>query len=108
MPIEFVGRTAPTLDNNQGKVDAPARTHSDTALSDSAKPLSGNSDTVHITPMAEKLQNLEKSLAQIPVVNAQHVARIQNALASNQYATDPQRVAEKLVDFERNLAQALR
>ena len=59
-------------------------------------------DTVTFTNAAAQLQQLEKSLADQPIVNTQRVAEVQNALNSGHKA-DPALVADKMLSFETGL-----
>ena len=57
-------------------------------------------DQVTLTDTAAKLQKLEKELSNIPVVDRERVASLQKAIASGEYKVNPEKTAEKLVQFE--------
>ncbi|MGS2724151.1 flagellar biosynthesis anti-sigma factor FlgM [Porticoccus sp. GXU_MW_L64] len=61
------------------------------------------SDTVTVTNQAARLQELEQSLANTPVVDSARVAELREAIASGSYQPDPQRIADKLSQLERKL-----
>lgn len=61
-------------------------------------------DTVHLTDSARKLQEMEKALAEAPVVDSKRVDAIKQALASGTYEIDAERIAEKLLQMEKDLS----
>jgi negative regulator of flagellin synthesis FlgM len=60
----------------------------------------GLGDTVSITDMAARLSSLEKKLASQPDVDQAHVNRVRDAISRGEYRIDPDRVADKMMDFE--------
>ncbi|GAB4290707.1 MAG: flagellar biosynthesis anti-sigma factor FlgM [Thiohalomonadaceae bacterium] len=60
-------------------------------------------DTVSLTDTAARLRDLENSLAKLPVIDSQRVEGIQQAIANGSYEVDSNRVAEKMLRFERDL-----
>ncbi|MDO9372103.1 MAG: flagellar biosynthesis anti-sigma factor FlgM [Gammaproteobacteria bacterium] len=58
------------------------------------------SDTVSLTEAGTRVKELQDRVAAVPVVNAQRVQEIKQALASGTHAIDPARIADKLVRFE--------
>lgn len=61
---------------------------------------SAQADTVHLTDMASRLKSLEQKLANQPDIDQSHVDRVRDALSRGQYQIDPDRVADKMMDFE--------
>lgn len=49
------------------------------------------------------LREMTKAVADIPVVDAQRVALVRKALLEGSYKVDPERVAGKLIQFEKTL-----
>jgi negative regulator of flagellin synthesis FlgM len=60
-------------------------------------------DTVTLTDSARSLQKIEEAVAKAPVVDAQKVAAVKQAIGSGTYKIDAGRVAGKLLKFERGL-----
>ncbi len=60
-------------------------------------------ETVTVTHAAENLRQMEKAVADIPVVDAQRVALVRKALLEGTYKVDPERIASKLIQFEKTL-----
>ncbi len=62
------------------------------------------SDQVTLTPEARQLKALEEKVNDLPVVDSDRVSAIRAALASGSYEIDTQRIAGKLMSFERALS----
>jgi negative regulator of flagellin synthesis FlgM len=60
-------------------------------------------DHVTLTDSARSLQKIEEAVAKTPVVNAQKVAAVKQAIGAGTYKIDAGRVAGKLLKFERGL-----
>ena len=60
-------------------------------------------DTVRLTDEARQLQELERTLESLPVVDEQRVADVKEAISSGQYTVDAESVAEKMLRIERGL-----
>ncbi|MBA3581967.1 MAG: flagellar biosynthesis anti-sigma factor FlgM [Gammaproteobacteria bacterium] len=58
------------------------------------------SDELVLTDSAKRLQQLEQTLAQIPVVDTAKVDSIKQALADGSYRVDADKIANKLLDME--------
>ena len=61
-------------------------------------------DTVSLTDTATRMRSLENTLANLPVVDSQRVEDIQRAIASGDFEIDAERLAGKMIHFERQLA----
>ncbi len=57
-------------------------------------------DRFDMTGSAGKLLELEARIAQMPIVDAQKVEAVQNALATGSFTIDPQTAAEKMLAME--------
>lgn len=60
-------------------------------------------DTVSLTDVQTRVQELTSKLDQVPVVDAQRVEAVRNALADGSHVMDTARAADKLVRLEREL-----
>jgi negative regulator of flagellin synthesis FlgM len=60
-------------------------------------------DHVTLTDSARSLQKIEEAVARTPVVNHEKVAAVKQAISSGTYKIDANRVAGKLLKFERGL-----
>jgi negative regulator of flagellin synthesis FlgM len=67
-------------------------------------PVSKSRDTVTLTDSARQLQKLEEAIAKAPVINAETVQAVKDALARGSIAVDAERVADKMLQFERDLS----
>lgn len=93
---------------NSGKTQSSSDRHVQNIKRDNAKNTENSaasstasaSDKVSLTDTASKLKALEKQLASEPEVNEQRVSDVSDAVKSGQYKVDPERVANKMMDFE--------
>lgn len=75
--------------------------HRDGKSSDSSSTSNtGSGDTVSLTDMASRLKSLEQKLTSQPEVDQAHINRVRDAISSGEYRIDPERVADKMMDFE--------
>jgi negative regulator of flagellin synthesis FlgM len=61
-------------------------------------------ETVTVTETARQLQKLEEAVARTPVTNAEKVQAVKDALARDTFTVDAERVADKMLQFERDLS----
>ena len=61
-----------------------------------------NQDSVSLTNMAERLQRLESNLAQHSEVDQTRVENIKDSMSRGEYKVNPERVADKMMDFEKD------
>lgn len=62
-------------------------------------------DSVQITDTASHLVTAEQALSDVPVVNSGRLAGISNSLSAGTYRISPERIANKLLQFERLLPE---
>ena len=67
------------------------------AFSTSASP---GADKISLTDTAARLKALEHQLAQQPEIDNSLVNNVQDAISNGSYKVDPERVANKMMDFE--------
>lgn len=82
-----------------GHANAAPRNDTANVTGEPGKTKSG--DTVSLTGTAQHLRQLEHSLAQQPVVDAQRVEAVKRAIDNGTYQIDPSRIASKMIDLER-------
>jgi len=75
----------------------------DKSQSDQASVASQTGDHVTLTTSARSLQKLSEAIAQAPVVNADKVASVKQAVNNGTYQVDSGRVADKMLQFEKGL-----
>jgi negative regulator of flagellin synthesis FlgM len=61
-------------------------------------------DSVSVSDSAVLLQKLEEAVTNAPATDSGRVEQIKQALANGEYSVDAQRVADKILKFERDLA----
>lgn len=102
MAIEINGNPASQAPRTgEGQTVQVARNEPSAAQQESGRPTS--LDTVSLTDTAAMMQKLDAVMVSLPVVDAQRVDGIQKTIANGQFEVDPQRVADKLVNFENAL-----
>lgn len=90
-----VNTIGPAPDSGQPRAAAPQRPASaGTAV-----------EQVEISPLSAKLQQVEASLGNEPVVNAQRVAEIKQAIAEGRFKVDPERIADGLLKSVREMLE---
>lgn len=60
----------------------------------------GTGDTVSLTDMASRLKSLESKLESQPAVDQSRVDKVREAISRGEYRVNPERVADKMMDFE--------
>jgi negative regulator of flagellin synthesis FlgM len=75
----------------------------DKSQSDATNVASQTGDHVTLTTSARSLQKLSEAIAQAPVVNADKVASVKQAVSNGSYQVDSRRVADKMLQFEKGL-----
>lgn len=83
-----------------------AKSASKTTLEAKLQPvnLAADEDTVNITGKAQDIKRAMDSIASTPVVDEKRVATLKAAIAAGQYAIDPDRIAQKMLQQETQLA----
>ena len=78
------------------------RVSSQTSTKSSPVSSSGNgADKVSLTSTAARLKDIERQLAGEPPVDSARVNEMKSAIAKGEYDIDTDRVADKLLNFER-------
>jgi negative regulator of flagellin synthesis FlgM len=72
-----------------------ARTDSNTA--------SLSPDSVNLTGTALRVKSLEDQIERLPIVDIKKVEQIQNAINDGSFEFNPERIAEKMIKFEKDL-----
>lgn len=100
MPINNVtgASTAQTQRATEGSRVEVARTEPTVEQQETGT--SSAADSVSLTDTAARLQKLETTIAELPVVDSQRVEELRSAIANGEYEANPARIAEKLINFE--------
>lgn len=62
-----------------------------------------SSDTVNITSEANKIRELQSSLANVPDIDLEKVEAIKQEIANGNYPIDHERIASNLLELEKSL-----
>ncbi|WP_018692590.1 flagellar biosynthesis anti-sigma factor FlgM [Algicola sagamiensis] len=66
-------------------------------------PSAPRQDSVSLTPNAQQLTKLQQKANDAPTVNQEKVANIKKAIAEGNYSINPERLAAKIAQFEKDL-----
>ena len=92
-----------TSRNNMSDSTAATSAGAGSAAAGSA---AAGADQVDITGAASELASAEQNLSAVPVVNEAKVSSIRSAVEAGTYRIQPQKIADKLVDYERGMPDA--
>ena len=104
MPIEITGQPGNSvIGKNSGQASGADVTNVGTNPTQQQETgPSSTQDTVSLTQTASQLQQLENTIADLPVVDTQRVESIRQSIASGSFEIDSARVADKLLNFEQS------
>lgn len=91
-----VNTVGPAPDSGQPRAAAPQR---------AAAATSNVAEQVAISPLSAKLQEIDSRLASEPVVNAQRVAEIKQAIAEGRFKVDAEKIADGLLKSVREMLE---
>ena len=105
MSIEINGLNSP---RTQGSDPSQASSQAEATGSQTPQPAetSRPADTVKLTDAAQQLNRLESQIREQPVVDAQRVDQVRQAVEDGTYQVDARGVAQKLMQFEAYLPNA--
>ncbi|HKK06341.1 MAG TPA: flagellar biosynthesis anti-sigma factor FlgM [Gammaproteobacteria bacterium] len=91
--------------NNSGATQDSDDEGNSAQTADEATPAgtSRESHTIRLTDIAARLKELEQSLANQPFIDRQRVEGVRRALFNGAYTIDAERVAGKIIAFEKAL-----
>lgn len=104
MTDKISGFSRSPLDVSQSKAGTPVKTDR-AGEGKSAPETPGAGDAVSITAAALTLKRAEASLSAMPEVDAGRVETVRQQVDAGTYHIDPENLADKLVQFERELLQ---
>jgi negative regulator of flagellin synthesis FlgM len=94
------------VSSNQPASAAASTAGQRAAASPSPTPGSASAtDSVRITDTASHLVTAEQGLSDVPVINPDRVAKASDSLAAGTYKVSPERIANKLLQFEQLLPE---
>lgn len=103
MTQKIDGGTPVVRPADTGNTSATAR-----AGSEHSQPVAATSaaDSVRLTGEAESLQALERELGSVPAgIDLARVNALRNSIADGSYQVDPQRIATRMLELDRDLSK---
>jgi negative regulator of flagellin synthesis FlgM len=83
---------------------SPSRTESKTAeRSDSASEAKNSRDSVSLSQQGKAMGQLHQSMASEPSFDSAKVAAIKEAIANGSYQVDPEKLADNMIKYEKEL-----
>jgi negative regulator of flagellin synthesis FlgM len=98
--ITGYGTTQPAV--TQGSRSNALETQGEAAKAANTPPAAA-ADSVRLTDSARQLQKLADAIANVPVADEARVAAIKEAIAQNVYQVNPEKIADKLLQSDREL-----
>jgi len=89
---------------DSGSSRSVERLRQSAAVPSATAPVAKPADSVNITDTARRLAALQETVAGMPEIDAGRVAALTQAIEQGQYAADPNKIAERLLQLERDLA----
>ena len=60
-------------------------------------------DSVSLTGMSQRVKAMEEQIARLPIIDTQKVEQVRTAINNGTYEFNSERIAEKMIKFEREL-----
>lgn len=97
MAIEILGYPSRPIKDNLETAGAAGSTAGKAATATEA---GASGDQVSLTSSAALLKELEREIAQLPVVDTRRVEDVQRSLATGTFKVNPPQIADKLMQLE--------
>ncbi len=104
MTMHVKGTDASAVDAGGSRAVDPVRASAPAASATTAG--AGQADSLSISGSARSLANLQAAIAGTPEINVGHVERVSKAIESGQYAVNAARIADRMLQLERDLSAA--
>ena len=95
-------RPTDTAGARRSEAAKPASSQGQSRTAEAGKP-AASSDTVSITQSGLLMSRLEELVQRTPIVDADRVAALKDAISSGTYEIDDRRIADRLLKVEREL-----
>lgn len=100
MSINIKGATGKPSQSSRNKVGA-----SGNGIKSGAGGVAQNStnDSVDLTKTATQIQQIEQSLASIPIVDNSKVKAVSESIEQGQYQINEEKIADRIIDIEKDI-----
>lgn len=96
-PHSTLNQTRKLQNQDKRKAEIPTHSNNETSLS------SPTGSNVRLTKTAAHLKDIEKRLVNESAIDSERVQHVKTELASGKYSVDSDRVADKMIEFEKLL-----
>lgn len=91
---------------NITNIDASAKP--DSKKSADSTPVSGvatlSPDSINLTGSATRIKALQEQVARLPIVDTKKIEQVQNSINDGSYEINAERIADKMIQFEKELS----
>ena len=101
-----VDKATPPLPATQIGELAPRSPNTKTSQGSAAERTAADSTSVHLGKGATQLHSLGKSVSGSPVVDAEKVAAIKQAISEGRFKVNPEKVADSLIESVKDMIKA--
>jgi len=101
--INGLNPNQPGSSRNKGVEAPPARQKLDTSTEKTEVPVEKRGETVSFSGKAKDFQQIEAGLKDLPGIDEDKVAKIRAALEDGSYEISADRVAQKMLDMEKDI-----
>jgi len=98
------GTNASAVDTGGSRAVDPVRGSAPAASANT--PGAGQADSLSISGSARSLANLQEAIAATPDIHVERVERVSKAIESGQYTVNAARIADRMLQLERDLSAA--
>lgn len=106
MSMNVKGTDASAVDKGGNRAVDPVRGGAPVASATHAGAGSAPADSLSISGPARSLATLQEAIAATPEINVGHVERVTKALEGGNYTINAARIADRMLQLERDLAAA--
>lgn len=100
MSINIKGAAGKPSQSSRKKVGTSGSSKKNAA---SAAAQNTDNDSVDLTKAATQIQQIEQSLASIPIVDSSKVQAVSESIEQGQYQINEERIADRIIDIEKNI-----
>ncbi|PCI65386.1 MAG: flagellar biosynthesis anti-sigma factor FlgM [Piscirickettsiaceae bacterium] len=102
MSINIKGISSKSGQTTTNKVSSGAKASTNSSNVASQKPVD---DSVDLTEAASRIQLIEQSLSNIPIINDSRVESISGSIKDGSYVIDNEKIADQIISSEKQISE---